>query len=251
LSPNIDVADVRRLEDLAFAGWPALESRDVAGWRLRLSGGYTKRANSINALSKDAQFDSATIDALEAPFRERDQPPVWRLSPLAPAAIADILAERGYRSIERSLVQVAPLNPWFAPAPEVRIHAQPTESWIEAFARHSPVRPQHRDTMRRMLRAIPAPVGFAFVEEAGDPMAMAIGTVKSDHMGLFDVLVMPQARRRGLARKVTESLYAWAGDHGARFAWLQVVATNAAALRLYDAQGFRTAYSYEYRVPPI
>jgi ribosomal protein S18 acetylase RimI-like enzyme len=69
-------------------------------------------------------------------------------------------------------------------------------------------------------------------------------------MGLFDVLVMPHARRRGLARRVTESLYAWASGHGARFAYLQVVATNAAALPLYAAQGFRTVYTYEYRVPP-
>ena len=80
--------------------------------------------------------------------------------------------------------------------------------------------------MRRMLASIAAPAGFAFVEEAGQPMAMAIGAVQGDHMGLFDVLVMPQARRRGLARKVTESLYAWAWSHGARFAYLQVVATN-------------------------
>ena len=56
--------------------------------------------------------------------------------------------------------------------------------------------------------------------------------------------------RRGLARRVTESLYAWAWGHGARFAYLQVVATNAAALPLYAGQGFRTVYTYEYQVPP-
>jgi ribosomal protein S18 acetylase RimI-like enzyme len=61
---------------------------------------------------------------------------------------------------------------------------------------------------------------------------------------------MPHARRRGLARKVTESLYAWAQGHGARFAYLQVVATNAAATPLYAAQGFRTIYSYEYLIRP-
>ena len=131
------------------------------------------------------------------------------------------------------------------------IQPAPSAAWIEAFCTYSPVRPEHRDTMRRMLASIAAPAGFAFVEEAGQPMAMAIGAVQGDHMGLFDVLVMPQARRRGLARKVTESLYAWAWRHGARFAYLQVVATNAAAMPLYAAQGFRTVYDYEYFVPPV
>ena len=104
--------------------------------------------------------------------------------------------------------------------------------------------------MRRMLAAIAAPAGFAFVEAEGQPMAMAIGVVEGDHMGLFDVLVMPEARRRGLARQITESLYAWAWGHGARFAYLQVVATNEAAMPLYAELGFRTVYGYEYRVPP-
>jgi GNAT superfamily N-acetyltransferase len=250
LSLPSDPGQVRRLEELAFAGWPALETRDVAGWRLRFSGGYTKRANSINALGRDAQTDPATVEGLEAACRERGQPPVWRLSPLAPPAIAGILEGRGYRAIERSLVQACPLHPRFVPAPNVQIHPRPTEPWIEAFCLHSPVRPEHRAVMRRMLTAIASPVGFAFVEEAGRPMAMAIGAVSGDHMGLFDVLVMPQARRRGLARKVTESLYAWAWGHGARFAYLQVAAANAAARPLYEAQGFRTIYAYEYRVPP-
>ncbi len=250
LSSSPDLSQVRRLEELAFAAWPALETRDVAGWRLRLSGGYTKRANSINALGRDAQVDGSTLDGLEAAYRERHQLPAWRLTPLAPPAIADLLAARGYRPIERSLLQVCPLQPGFAAAPEVSIQPEPSAAWLDAFATYSPVRPEHRATMRRMLASIAAPAGFAFVEEAGQPMAMAIGAVQGDHMGLFDVLVMPRARRRGLARKVTESLYAWAWRHGARFAYLQVVATNEAAMPLYAAQGFRTVYDYEYVVPP-
>ncbi len=243
-------SQVRRLEELAFAAWPALESRDDAGWRLRFSGGYTKRANSINALGPDAETGPATLDRLETAYRERGQAPVWRLSPLAPPAASEALTARGYQAAERSLVQLCPLDRAFAGVPGVAIQPQPTEAWIEAFAAHSPVRPEHRATMRRMLTAIAAPVGFAFVEEAGRPMAMAIGAVSGEHMGLFDVLVMPHARRRGLARKVTESLYAWAQGHGARFAYLQVVATNEAAMPLYAAQGFSTIYSYEYLIRP-
>jgi N-acetylglutamate synthase len=250
MSLVIDLAAVRRLEELAFRGWPALETQDRAGWRLRFAGGYTKRANSINALGRNAQTDLSTLQKLEAAYRERGQAAVWRLSPLAPPAMDDILAARGYRTIERSLLQVCPLHAGFTAAPEVWIHAEPTPAWLEAFCLHSPVRPEHRDVMRRMLAAIAAPAAFAFVEAEGRPLAMAIGAVEGDHMGLFDVLVMPEARRRGLARKITESLYAWAWGHGARFAYLQVVATNQAAMPLYAAQGFRTVYEYEYRVPP-
>jgi GNAT superfamily N-acetyltransferase len=250
LSSPSDLSQVRRLEELAFAGWPALESRDMAGWRLRFSGGYTKRANSINALGPDAQTDGKTLDALEAAYQERRQLPIWRLTPLAPPVVIHLLAGRGYHPIERSLVQVCPLDPGSVRSPEVSIQPEPSAAWIEAFGTYSPVRLEHRDTMRRMLASIAAPAGFAFVEEAGQPMAMAIGAVQGDHMGLFDVLVMPHARRRGLARKVTESLYGWAWSHGARFAYLQVVAANAAAMPLYDAQGFRTVYDYAYFVPP-
>lgn len=243
-------AEVRRLEELAFRGWPALETRDLAGWRLRFSHGYTKRANSINPLGPEAQCGPEVVTALEAPYLALGQTPTWRLTPLAPPAIRPLLAARGYRAIERSLLQVCPLHAGFAADAEVRIFPRPTPAWIEAFCTHSPVPPRHRGTMQRMLAAIAAPAGFAFVEEAGQPMAMAIGAVESDHMGLFDVLVMPAARRRGLARRVTESLYAWARGHGARFAYLQVVATNAAALPLYAGQGFRTVYGYEYLLPP-
>ena len=69
LSPSSDLSQVRRLEELAFAGWPALETRDVAGWRLRFSGGYTKRANSINALERKAQTDLKTVEGLESAYR--------------------------------------------------------------------------------------------------------------------------------------------------------------------------------------
>ena len=230
-------SDIRRLEELAFRGWPALESRDFAGWRQRFSRGYTKRANSINALGRDARCDPEIISSLEAPYVALGQTPAWRLTPLAPPAIASLLDARGYRTIEHSLVQVCPLHSGFTADPEVRILPGPTPAWVDAFRTHSPVAPQHHATMERMLSAIAAPAGFALVE--------------GDHMGLFDVLVMPHARRRGLARRITASLYAWAWRHGGRFAYLQVVATNTAALPLYEAQGFRTAYAYKYVVPPL
>jgi ribosomal protein S18 acetylase RimI-like enzyme len=243
------VNDIRAIEARAFRAWPALETRNERGWIQRLAGGYTKRANSINALEpKDALTDELK-NSLEAPYRAADLPPIWRLTPLAPAGADDLLAAAGYRRIDESLVQRAILDDRFVPDPEVRIVPTPSDAWLAGFATLSPVAPAHRETMTRMLRSIGAPVGFARVEDKGEPVAFALGVVDGDHVGLFDVLVAPQARRRGLARRLTQSIGAWGREHGARFCYLQVVATNAAALPLYADLGFETVYSYAYRVP--
>ena len=101
MSLAVDLEHVRRLEELAFRGWPALEACDSAGWRLRFAGGYTKRANSINALGPDAQTDPATLQSLEMAYRERGQSPVWRLSPLAPATSILFMTAPGRRGAGR------------------------------------------------------------------------------------------------------------------------------------------------------
>lgn len=242
-------AEIRILERRAFRAWPALETLESHGWLQRLSGGYTKRANSINALEPDAEFTLDLRNELEAPYRSAQLLPAWRLSPLAPAAADALLADAGYRRIDESLVQRAPIDERFGIDPEVRIDGAPSDAWLNGFAALSPVAPAHRETMARMLRSIVAPVAFAHVKDHGQPVAFALGVVDGDHVGLFDVLVAPQARRRGLARRLTQSIGGWGRHHGARFAYLQVVATNAAALPLYADLGFQTVYSYWYRVP--
>ncbi|HSH99825.1 MAG TPA: GNAT family N-acetyltransferase [Reyranella sp.] len=242
-------AEILACERRAFRAWPALESRASHGWVERFSGGYTKRANSINALAPDGELTTDLKNELEMPYRQRRMPPVWRLTRLAPPGTDSLLAEAGYRLIDPSLVQQATIDSRFALDPEVRIDPVPSPAWLAGFAALSPVAPEHRKTMARMLRSIAAPVAFATVEDAGQPIAFALGVVEGDHVGLFDVLVAPQARRRGLARRLTQSIGAWGHAQGARFAYLQVVATNAAALPLYADLGFHTVYTYAYRVP--
>lgn len=250
MSLSFDLEKIAALEQRMFRAWPALESRQAHGWLQRFADGYTKRANSINALTSRNEFTSEIREELEAPYRARGLPPVWRLTPLAPAETDTSLARLGYRRIDQSLVQAAALDSRFFADPEVQIAPLASPDWLAHFALHSPVAPAHREAMTRMLTSIAAPVGFARVEMAGRFAGFALGVVDGDHVGLFDVLVAPTARRQGLARRLTQSIGAWGRTHGARFMYLQVVATNIAALPLYASLGFASVYSYAYRVPP-
>ncbi len=121
----MSLVEIRELEQRAFQAWPALETRADFGWVQRFAGGYTKRANSINAIEDGAQFTPAVMAELERPYRERGQVPVWRLTPLAPVEADTVLANRGYRRIDQSLVQRATLDERFSPDPMVRIAASP------------------------------------------------------------------------------------------------------------------------------
>ncbi len=53
--------------------------------------------------------------------------------------------------------------------------------------------------------------------------------------------VATDARRQGLAKWMLEAVALWALRRGARHLWLEVRTSNAAALGLYQSQGFRVA----------
>jgi ribosomal protein S18 acetylase RimI-like enzyme len=64
--------------------------------------------------------------------------------------------------------------------------------------------------------------------------------------GLSSVHVAEEARRRGLARKVCEALLAWAAERGATRAYVQVLAENTAAIRLYESMDFAEHHRSRY-----
>jgi ribosomal protein S18 acetylase RimI-like enzyme len=65
-------------------------------------------------------------------------------------------------------------------------------------------------------------------------------------VGLSAVHVAEGARRRGLARGLCEALLAWAAERGATRAYVQVLADNTAATRLYESMGFSVHHRSRY-----
>ena len=81
----------------------------------------------------------------------------------------------------------------------------------------------------------------AFATNAGAAVGRAAVTTAPDGarwVGLSAVHVVEEARRRGLARGLCSALLSWGGERGATRAYVQVLADNTAAIRLYESMGF-------------
>jgi ribosomal protein S18 acetylase RimI-like enzyme len=239
---------VRGLEERGFNAWPALYTVVVDGWLLRLAQGHTKRANSVNALSPGGRF-ATVVAAAETLYRVHSLPLIFRLSPLAGAA-DDALAGMGFRSFDPAMVMTGPVGPAAVADPRVSLRPAPDAAWSAGFAAANGVPLSRRPTHERILASIRLPAAFAVLGEGGSDVAYGLAVVERGMSGLFDIVTVPGARRRGTGRRLVGALLAWGAAQGATSAYLQVSAANAPAIALYEGCGFRQAYRYHYRMRP-
>lgn len=82
------------------------------------------------------------------------------------------------------------------------------------------------------------PLAFLLVEaDAG----FLLGRAVAGEAELLTLAVAPEARRRGLGRKLVARFLYQAQLRGAERAFLEVAADNRAAIALYESSGFRQA----------
>ncbi len=81
--------------------------------------------------------------------------------------------------------------------------------------------------------------------EAVDAASGAVATVAQcelmcgvDEADILHIETQPSHRRRGLARSLLKEVFAWCADHDRSAVWLEVRASNAAAIALYEQMGF-------------
>ena len=68
-------------------------------------------------------------------------------------------------------------------------------------------------------------------------------------VGLYDIVIAPAMRGRGLGRALVCGLLHWGRTQGAQWAELQVRTPNRVARGLYESLGFHPLYAYHYRLP--
>src|SRR6202035_1301398 len=127
---------------------------------------------------------------------------------------------------------------------------RPTDTWLNGFAAANNVPQAHQALHREMVSLIAMPTAFATLRDGDDALGFGLAVYERQRVGLFDIVIAPQARRRGHGVALTQALLQWGKGVGATAAYLQVREENGAARQLYARLGFQPVYRYHYRVPP-
>jgi N-acetylglutamate synthase len=240
--------DLMLLEQVVRRAWPAAEDRRLGEWLLRLDAGYTKRANSAYVLGKEPGLDlNERLRACRAIYHERGLPLIVReSSPVADPTLAAAMTARGFSRIDETLVMASSqLSDGDAVPDQVDL-----DRWLELYARFEGATKGNQLLHREIIRRIASPICLAVRQAHGEPVAIGLAVADGPWLGLFDIATDPTHRRQGHGQALVTAMLDWGWRNGARHAYLQVMASNAPAIALYERLGFREAYRYWYWMEP-
>jgi len=250
----MELSQIRMIEELAANAWRPEVEQHVGGWRLRYSGGSSRRVNSVwpNALLGVGSVQEGIAWA-EDFYHRRGVSPCFQLCPAAfPAELPQALSQRGYRFYAHTQVQVQTiptlLELTVPPAGRVIASDSLTDEWFELYTSASGYSRESLPVRRGILSRIGPAAHFVCLWYEGQPAAVGLGVVERGWLGVFCVVTRSAFRQRGLANGVMRALAEWGAEHNAEHLYLQVMENNQPGLNLYRKLGFSRLYQYYYAV---
>jgi len=241
---------IAEVEAAGYSCWPAKEMVGYDGWELRYADGFSGRANSVLPLGESTLALDTKLRFCGEWFEERGVQLEVRCTPLCEPGIDDDLDARGYAIDRPTRVMSVDLAGAADTVSGGQVSVAPDDRWWRAMAGLWGISEERQIGWKGIIGRILPPAAYVLVADGGRNVAGGHGVVAGSWLALFGIVVAPEWRRRGYGRKVTTSLLAWGAAQGAQRAFLQVVASNKAAIALYRDLGFRDLYDYWYRREP-
>ena len=236
---------IQELELLSDLTWPADQITEMGKWRLRISDGFTMRANSAlptgtAPYGEPGQAIDKAIDEVVKIYLEKKLTPTFTLPLPVYEELDKYLEELGWKVKVGAeyLVNEIPDNLDLEIANfQIDIAKEPTIEWLEVQSDHK---------LEQIMRNYPA----RYAQIKFETKTIAVGRIAT--LGKWSlatrVYVNPEFRGNGVGTLLMRALMAAAKEDGATKVGLQVDIENGAGLALYKSMGFRFHHSYRYRV---
>jgi GNAT superfamily N-acetyltransferase len=239
-------------EELSLNSHPALQTQLYDGWVLRFANGYTNRANSISPLYPCNLDLNEKITECEARYSAQGLPVVFKLTDNSDPDIDKILDEKGYAIVTPTYVMDMDIkNREFSIGDCVTTNYA-DEAWLNAYFTFNNYTDNVKiETAKQILKNVKTSMICGRIPVNSVPVACGSTVIERGLAVLLNIVVDEPQRGKGYGREICESLLAASKKIGAHTAYLQVVQDNLIAVNLYKKMGFKTQYSYWYRVKRI
>ena len=234
---------VFELDQICNATWPAPEQLEENDWLLRAAGGITNRANSIQplaaALKSDKPNDFANkLESVQKFYRARNLPTIFQLALPTWQGLYEDLTSVGAIETIRGNTMVSDLVPVKVNLPsgfEIIENAQVTEQWSEVHPTPG---------IETIISGCPAT--YLYISNGAKAVACVRIALWQSWSSITRVYVKREFRGTGLGKAIVSAALNKSLSQGATKAVLQVEATNAVAIGIYESLGFTFHHEYVY-----
>ena len=247
LSPRmVRNSDIRAVEVAAAAAFPGGEHAWTSdgSWLLRAGDGATGSSNAAVPLGPSAGFTPVPLEEIKDFFARRDLPVRLlvpeRIGKPAERLLADATWETEPEMLAMVLRDLSTLAEAPSASPPFHIEDYPDDEWLEMYSRSGALSPE---ALKHLHTRIEGTLGFARLAIEGETIAIARATITESGdgtawLGLSNVEVAANSRRRGFGTLLGQHLLRWGRDNGAEHAYLTVPASDTAGVRLAEKLGF-------------
>jgi GNAT superfamily N-acetyltransferase len=190
------------------------------------------------------------VDYVIELYKEKRTLPAFKISPASqPKELDELLEEKGFEQRMITHVQTAKIEEVSCLGPRVPVDLfKVTDESLDTLMHQSQKERMAIEVRREIIHRITGDKNIARVMMHGRIAGVGLGVVEGDWLGLFSIRTLPEYQRQGVAWSISCALAMWGEDHGAKQAFLQVETDNESALELYESMGFKTMYTYWYRI---
>lgn len=243
--------EIKTIEDLSLNAWPSHQMELYDGWILRFSHFYTHRTNSVEQFGISTLPLREKIPHCEAAYKRWGTPTIFKISPLVSKDFDYILENRDYEIQHTTNVMILKLEEAVLDAPidEVIVSQSIQREWIDSLlALNGTTNAIHKAIVPTMYNAIAKDTICVSIQRQGVIIGTGLGILDREYVGVYAIYVREDYRKNGLARSLCTCILKEGIKRGAKKAYLQVVAGNDSAFRLYQSLGFQNLYTYWFRV---
>lgn len=236
---------IQTIETCALNAWPAADDTWIGNWLVRRDRGYTKRANCIYAFPGEPELDlEQRLTRCSELMTEVRLPVIVRESSTFPVeGLAEALTDRGMSVFDSSIVMTRGIEQSTTAHGLVDVGM---DEWLNLYLQFEGGTKGNQEVHREILERIPATKRYAALIDDERAVSIGLGVAENGWLGLFDIATDPDQRGNGFGAKMVAGLLYWGASVGCSGSFLQVMATNATAQRLYTRLGFAEEYRYHY-----